>query len=380
MMERFDRLSDLPDSILQHILSFVDTKNAVQCSVLSRRWIQIWKQVPVLSFRKISFRNVERVISLRSDINVWKINSEFKLSFDMDPIDRIMNYAACHDLQHLSLKLSYSKAPSMKRKLTLFGEYDDYSMFSKLVVSVSTCYQSLRVLELMFPYVNSAAVQTWASLERLKTLSLTVCGFDFDDSKDELYDPFANLPRLENLKLDRSFADNDDWTGVLKISGSQLVKLEIDGLRFSSVEISAPKLEYFRYEDSFFDGIRPTTFTRLDLPSLRHAVIRSVAPRTMFSGDRHHKQLMIEQCVDLFQGLHHVESLSLHFHSIELLIQACELMKHQSPPFKQLKSFDLDYVEGPVQLPYKVIHHFLGGSPIEEDKSVRVQKIRWFRC
>ncbi|CAL1386501.1 unnamed protein product [Linum trigynum] len=50
-----DRLSHLPEPIIHHILSFLDTKAAVQTSVLSRVWRFAWKHVPALHFRSDSF-------------------------------------------------------------------------------------------------------------------------------------------------------------------------------------------------------------------------------------------------------------------------------------------------------------------------------------
>uniref|UniRef100_M1BL29 F-box family protein n=1 Tax=Solanum tuberosum TaxID=4113 RepID=M1BL29_SOLTU len=50
--KREDRLSDLPDSILIHILSMLcedaeDSKKVVRTSLLSKRWQFLWKSVPV---------------------------------------------------------------------------------------------------------------------------------------------------------------------------------------------------------------------------------------------------------------------------------------------------------------------------------------------
>nr|XP_009772744.1 PREDICTED: F-box/LRR-repeat protein At3g26922-like [Nicotiana sylvestris] len=45
-----DRLSDLPDAILIHILSMLsesDNKLIVRSSVLSKRWRFLWKAVPI---------------------------------------------------------------------------------------------------------------------------------------------------------------------------------------------------------------------------------------------------------------------------------------------------------------------------------------------
>ncbi|CAL1385565.1 unnamed protein product [Linum trigynum] len=43
-----DRLSSLPDQVLSHILSFMETKYAVGTAVLSRRWEDLWTRVSIL--------------------------------------------------------------------------------------------------------------------------------------------------------------------------------------------------------------------------------------------------------------------------------------------------------------------------------------------
>ncbi|CAI0439421.1 unnamed protein product [Linum tenue] len=43
-----DRLSSLPDQVLSHILSLLETKYAVATAVLSRRWEELWTRVSIL--------------------------------------------------------------------------------------------------------------------------------------------------------------------------------------------------------------------------------------------------------------------------------------------------------------------------------------------
>ncbi|XP_024634399.1 putative FBD-associated F-box protein At5g22720 [Medicago truncatula] len=70
-----DRLSDLPDSILHHILSLLDTKQAFQTSILSTRWKNLPKHLSTLRLSSTVFysfdsfmKSVSRILSHRDDL------------------------------------------------------------------------------------------------------------------------------------------------------------------------------------------------------------------------------------------------------------------------------------------------------------------------
>ncbi|KAK1646544.1 hypothetical protein QYE76_064349 [Lolium multiflorum] len=55
-----DRISALPDAILQVVLSFLPSDETVQTCVLSRRWRDLWKSTPALRI-------------LHTDLRYWNV-------------------------------------------------------------------------------------------------------------------------------------------------------------------------------------------------------------------------------------------------------------------------------------------------------------------
>ncbi|CAI0413429.1 unnamed protein product [Linum tenue] len=372
-----DRLSDLPDGILYHILSFLDSKSLVGSSILSRRWRCVWKEVPVLNFdgrslwtkreRQGLVRHVDQVLSHRSDCNVCKIGilSDTAMSMPerifsdtaMGMLDRVIKYAASHGIQQLSLDADL-----------LPGDFD----------LISTCYQSLKVLELRQSQLDSTAFGLLSCLKMLDTLTISISFFDLS-GVEAPHDPFAAFSKLENLKLFDCYSSRDEkGICVLKISGLQLLTLEIHTSHFSTLEVFAPKLVSFCYSGWIDIHNQPPQLFKLNLPSLHHATVILEGCKYLFAGDfsdDDQKQLALKQYVNLFLSLHNVESLWLHLDTIELLTQVYDLVKHQPSPFKRLKSLSLLCSKGSPFVPYKVIRYLLEGSPDVENQSIMVEQL-----
>ncbi|KAJ8438022.1 hypothetical protein Cgig2_030003 [Carnegiea gigantea] len=49
--DHVDRISNLPDFVLLHILSFLDTREACRVSILSKEWTSVWRTASFLDFQ-----------------------------------------------------------------------------------------------------------------------------------------------------------------------------------------------------------------------------------------------------------------------------------------------------------------------------------------
>ena len=65
----FDRISDLPECLLIHILSFLPTQKAMATSVLSTRWKHLWTLVPKLDIPRGTTLDPRDVLSSVFDQN-----------------------------------------------------------------------------------------------------------------------------------------------------------------------------------------------------------------------------------------------------------------------------------------------------------------------
>ena len=52
-----DRISALPGVVLQHILTFIPTKQVAQSTLLSKSWKQVWNTFPILIFDQNYFES-----------------------------------------------------------------------------------------------------------------------------------------------------------------------------------------------------------------------------------------------------------------------------------------------------------------------------------
>lgn len=316
-----DRISKLPDAILHHILSKIDFEQAVQTSILSRRWKNLWSSLPDLdfNFRRLviqsglcllssnvndrfmpRFRHfVIQFLSHRDDsssIRKFQLSSSHMTATDSRFVEKCLDYAINHGVQHLDLDAYCHPTPF---------KFPDGFFVSK----------TLRVLKLK-QYTRSIVIPKPFILSNLKTLYLESFAFK-DDDDDDIYsfpkEPFSSFPNLEKLTLHRC-----EVSGLI-ISALKLRILEISFMdplfsrETKMEEISTPGLTSFRYE-----GYVSLVWPKVDFPCLEEVYFDIFANLESPYTDEIKKKMPLN-LVKMLQQLRNAKFITLTLDTIEVI-------------------------------------------------------------
>ncbi|KAJ8749349.1 hypothetical protein K2173_018836 [Erythroxylum novogranatense] len=347
----FDRISDLPDSVLHDILFLLPIKSIAQTSVLSKRWRFLWSSFPDLDFTTInpltssslkktpkrsshslSLDFIPHVLALRdknSDLRTLRFRS--RLSFS--GLNGLIRCAIRHNVQELDVEVAT----------------EDYFNFPRGVIASET----LRVFKLKSRYPGFRLLPSCVMKEgfrSLHTLSLSLVIL-YDQSS--LFDLFTetSFPRLKKLSLDACFGLKQ-----LKIGCRALEDLTLENcFQLHGLDIACAKLEKFRVA-SCFDAYCGKSWVKIDAPRLRtvlweyNAITDTSSLQNLDSLHEAsigffilHDDVSLEKLrsvCDLLSGLSHVQSLTLESQSIEILSKIINLA-HLLQPFDNLKYLEL---------------------------------------
>ncbi|XP_042503888.1 putative F-box/FBD/LRR-repeat protein At1g78760 [Macadamia integrifolia] len=245
MSECYDRISDLPDSVIHHILSFLPIKDVIRTSFLSSRWRYLWASVPSLYFDGFVFSPKTKFVKFVDSVllrrNGWGIQ-KFCLRFSDYYCDTSHAYtwistAVSHNVQELSVY--YYPREHFALPICLF----------ELPICLFRC-KSLRVLKLNL-YESILNLPPSIHLPFLNTLHLISVTFSDNNLTRKL---FSNCPVLKEVILE-DCAVRD--LSVLHISSLSIERLTIDGLPRDvvlcsasfdhEIKICAPRLLSIKY-------------------------------------------------------------------------------------------------------------------------------------
>ncbi|PNY01114.1 F-box/LRR-repeat protein [Trifolium pratense] len=257
-----DIISDLPECILLHILSFLDTKYAVQTCTLSKRWKDLWKHVPTLTLISSSFalswcrknlkgfsKFVSWILSKR-DASTALHTLDFDRTGLVEPhlLKRIVKYAVSHHVQRLRIVIKCD------------------------IQHLPSCFFSCRTLTSLDLYVahriDGQRTLFPNSLNLPALTNLSIHAFAFCINNNGRVEPFSTFNRLNSLIIDNcKVLDAQN----LSISSSTLANLTIQSKYelYREIELSTPSLCTFVYTGISFpklsgNHLRPVKHLNID--------------------------------------------------------------------------------------------------------------------
>ncbi|XVF78312.1 hypothetical protein PTKIN_Ptkin14bG0121800 [Pterospermum kingtungense] len=235
----------LPDAILEHVLSFLPTKEAVATSILSKRWRSIWTRVPVLDIqdspscktneelRKAFNQFVNRVLILNRVVALDKFRLNCDIIHGPPCLNTWTDSAIFHRdfVREVDISISPTQvSPIVELPSSLFRIKDlkvlklSHGVLIDVPNSISVRFPSLKILHLdSVQYFNDESVsKLLGSCTVLEELSVTRY------SQDKVRKFIINIPTLKNLNICHEFAPefgSGDYE--LKINAPVLEYLDI---------------------------------------------------------------------------------------------------------------------------------------------------------
>lgn len=231
-----DRLSSLPDSVIHHILSLMDTKYAVQISVLSTKWKDLWTYVHTLNFNRSSFDTwvdfkefVVNVLKHRKPLPILKLKLICGDTVRVRFAERVLEYAKSHGVQEIDTDV--------------IGELHRYYA----VRSASPCKsKSIKTLRIEKALRNLSMDHLWG-FETMTTLQVScdlpehVEVFSFDEHSN-----------LKNLRLIDCVLSSVADPVYCCLYASNLVTLTVSDFEFcQDLSIYVPTLKFFNWSGDY---------------------------------------------------------------------------------------------------------------------------------
>uniref|UniRef100_A0A0D3CXC0 F-box domain-containing protein n=1 Tax=Brassica oleracea var. oleracea TaxID=109376 RepID=A0A0D3CXC0_BRAOL len=224
-------INDLPDPLLCHILSFLPTKDSVRSSLLSKRWRNIWLQVPVFDLDSVQFDN--DVSSFMEFVDRF-LESDKKLA-----LDRFKLMCSYEDLDDDSVLKSWIDALVRRRVRHLdFQVNSDDNELVWMPLSLYSCN----------------------TLVSLSLYHVALCGFELASAVSLPCLKLASCPVLEKLTVIR---DPFELLEIMRVRSKSLKTLTL-GIEDDQdcllgddhvVEIDAPRLEHMSLCDHLSGSI-----------------------------------------------------------------------------------------------------------------------------
>ncbi|KAG7561598.1 F-box domain [Arabidopsis thaliana x Arabidopsis arenosa] len=262
-VDNVDRISMLPDELLQKILSTLSTKDAVKTSTLSKRWVDQWKWRPHLS---VGMRNISRTnptsrlreLSLRVAESMTRTIDNHRGRLESCTISHFLFQCKDGTLDRWVQTVTHEKQTKELTLINYIGCMGPFGGYNRLYLSPSTfSHPSLTSLSLTRYKLTETAFKNCSNLKTLKL-------FDIMSDVSVLSIVFKACSSLEVLVLQITCLN---LGCVLKIENKNLQVLQVTcPTLINKMEVNAPRLEIldikYIYCDSFLLDAPKIMFNR----------------------------------------------------------------------------------------------------------------------
>ncbi|KAL0664255.1 hypothetical protein Bca4012_101093 [Brassica carinata] len=239
-----DRLSALPDTLITQILLYLPTKDSIKTNFLSKRFKDLWLQVPGLEMHSHELAAIQNFIATFLQINRGSRLQKFKITYNgrnvcSHGISEFIAGVINRGVQQLDVGSSTLKRP-LTNDLVPVNIYKSNTLVSLKLANVGM----------------QNPPEFGVSLPCLKTVHL-----EDITTKDPLIVEklISGCPVLEDLTVFRAFDDNVPVLRVRSLSLKRFcVKFSrartIHGKEYA-VEVDAPGLKYLNFRDNLSDKV-----------------------------------------------------------------------------------------------------------------------------
>ncbi|KAK3011031.1 hypothetical protein RJ639_011935 [Escallonia herrerae] len=337
-----DRLSSLPDSVIHHILSFIDIKYAVQMSRVSPRYRHLWKSLAALNFDSKLFRSVasfDKFVNLVNRLRDCRskavaITYRRRGTTDIQRLKSLV-YVMQQGIRHLSMSPSESfrRRPLMCLPNDLFE--NNHLLSCGLMRKKTDSGKVFNDISLLF---------NWSMLTtlRLENVSFQTPGL-LHCCSSEFKVGFSGCPNLKSLSLKHLVGG-----GLMRFHLDIPQVLDLTLACQCDVVVTAPKLVYFSFQANL-----PLRFCADNLASLE---------KVDFFGQLRDEKLKVgsSDLINMLRQFSNAESVTLAHDVLMVLSMVRSFSEHLPSPFPKLKSLKLKGL--PSYMIDKAITYLLSGS------------------
>ncbi|KAL4626304.1 hypothetical protein ACB092_05G086600 [Castanea dentata] len=252
-----DRISNLPDPLICHILSFLPTKQSVATSTLLTRWKPLWTMVPALDFEDTDKPNpryhgnknrmtfihfVCGVLAVRKPVplkifRLQLISPNHSIHFH---VRAWIYYAMGHGVEELDLKLFLWRPFELPLNVLRCKSIENLTLYGTILLNCrpeSVCLPNVKHLRLLkVKYANEDSfhslltgsphlqkLSVW-SVQQDNTMTLNICHptvewlSTINEAKDRRFKLKINVPNLKFLSLVDSLYQFDLRNNVVKVT------------------------------------------------------------------------------------------------------------------------------------------------------------------